>query len=65
MAKLGFMRDSGKARTGALNQMDFFQSQDEISKHAGQSLIYANWNPGDVRYEDINGDGVINFGNTL
>ncbi len=40
-----------------------FQSQDEISKHAGQSLIYANWNPGDVRYEDINGDGVINFGN--
>lgn len=40
-----------------------FQSQDEISKHADQSLIYANWNPGDVKYEDLNGDGVINYGN--
>ncbi|CAL1516376.1 TonB-dependent receptor [Chitinophaga sp. MM2321] len=39
-----------------------FQSQDEIAKHASQSLFYANWHPGDVRYEDLNGDGVINYG---
>lgn len=40
-----------------------FQTQDEIDKHAKQTLIYANWNPGDVKYEDLNNDGVINFGN--
>ncbi len=40
-----------------------FQSADEITKHASQSVIYANWNAGDVKYEDLNGDGVINFGN--
>ncbi len=43
-----------------LQSNGLFQSQDEVDKHAKQSLFYANWHPGDVKYEDLNGDGVIN-----
>lgn len=39
-----------------------FQSEDEIKSHADQSHIFGNWRPGDVKYEDINGDGKINEG---
>lgn len=46
-----------------LQSNGLFQSQDEVDKHAKQSLFYANWHPGDVKYEDLNGDGVINYGN--
>lgn len=35
-----------------------FQSQEEINNHAFQSAGTA---PGDIKFEDINGDGVINF----
>lgn len=28
-----------------------------------QKFIYANWKPGDIRYKDLNGDGVIDKGN--
>ena len=35
-----------------------FQSQAEIDAHADQSLF--NPQPGDIRYVDLNGDGVIN-----
>jgi hypothetical protein len=41
-----------------------FQSQDEIKNWVDQSQLYSgSWNPGDVKYVDINGDGKINNGN--
>lgn len=43
-----------------------FKSQEEIDNHADQSYIYSTWNTGDLKYEDINGDDVINKGsNTI
>lgn len=43
-----------------------FQSEDEIAAAADQSQLGANWRPGDIRYADLNGDGVISRGdNTL
>ena len=43
-----------------------FQSQDEVDNAPDQSQIGANWREGDIRYADLNGDGVINQGsNTL
>ena len=43
-----------------------FQSEEEIASAPSQSKIAANWYPGDVRYVDLNGDGVIDWGdNTL
>ncbi|QEC53292.1 TonB-linked SusC/RagA family outer membrane protein [Anseongella ginsenosidimutans] len=43
-----------------------FQSEEEIANAPDQSNIGANWKPGDIRYADLNGDGVISAGsNTL
>ena len=43
-----------------------FQSEDEIAQAADQSQLGANWRPGDIRYADLNGDGIISRGdNTL
>jgi hypothetical protein len=43
-----------------------FQSDEEIASAPSQSIIYSKWSRGDVRYKDLNGDGVINWGsNTL
>lgn len=39
-----------------------FKSEEEIANHADQSHIYGNWRPGDVKYEDLNGDGNVNEG---
>ena len=39
-----------------------FQNEEEIANHADQSAIGANWMPGDIRYADLNGDGVIDYG---
>lgn len=39
-----------------------FGSQDEIDKHANQNFFFGSWNPGDVKYADLNQDGVINQG---
>ena len=35
----------------------FFQSQEEVDNHATQ---FGNVAPGDIRYKDLNGDGMIN-----
>jgi TonB-linked SusC/RagA family outer membrane protein len=43
--------------------VDLFHSQAEINKSAKQTQIWSNWRPGDVHYKDLNGDGVINWGN--
>jgi hypothetical protein len=40
-----------------------FQTQEEVDNAADQSAPGANWRPGDIQYEDLNGDGVINPGN--
>jgi hypothetical protein len=43
-----------------------FRSDEEIASAPSQSIIHSKWSPGDVRYKDLNGDGVINWGsNTL
>ena len=39
-----------------------FQSQGEIESHADQSFLHGEWYPGDVKYKDLNGNGVINIG---
>lgn len=36
-----------------------FQSQDDIDKHAAQNGMGGPVAPGDIRYKDLNGDGVI------
>ena len=40
-----------------------FQSAAEVAEAADQSRIGANWREGDIRYADLNGDGVISPGN--
>ena len=43
-----------------------FQSDDEVAQSANQSQLGSNWRPGDIRYADLNGDGIISRGdNTL
>ncbi len=44
-----------------------FQSLDEIAKHADQSKLYGGkWNPGDVKYVDLDNNNIISPGkNTL
>ena len=37
-----------------------FQSQREIDNHADQSPLGGQPRPGDIRYKDLNGDGLIN-----
>jgi len=40
-----------------------FQTEEEVENHADQSPIWGgDWAPGDVKYEDLNNDGVINSG---
>lgn len=38
-----------------------FQNQAEVNAHPSQSALGAVASPGDIRFKDINGDGVINF----
>ena len=51
-----------------LKSLGYFQNQEEINQHATQ---FGQVSPGDIKYEDINNDGVINaadrtiFGNTI
>ncbi|MRG43534.1 SusC/RagA family TonB-linked outer membrane protein [Chitinophaga sp. SYP-B3965] len=41
----------------------YFQSADEVSKSASQKEIWGgDWLPGDIRYVDLDGNGVINAG---
>lgn len=39
-----------------------FQSDEEVSEAADQTELAADWQAGDIRYADLNGDGVINSG---
>jgi TonB-linked SusC/RagA family outer membrane protein len=42
--------------------LGIFQTEAEVSEHADQSQLGANWRPGDMKYADLNGDGEINEG---
>jgi TonB-linked SusC/RagA family outer membrane protein len=43
-----------------------FKSEEEIASAPSQSLFWSKWTPGDVRYEDLDGNGKIDYGlNTL
>lgn len=45
---------------------ELFKTQEEVDSYLSQvdmSYIYSAWNPGDVKYLDINGDGRIDQGN--
>ena len=37
-----------------------FQTQEEVDAHPSQTALGADASPGDIRYKDVNGDGVIN-----
>ena len=37
-----------------------FQSQEEVDAHPDQTALGAEAQPGDIRFIDVNGDGVIN-----
>ncbi len=45
----------------------FFTSEDDIKNHAKQTLIKSSSTgtllPGDIKFKDLNGDGVIDYGN--
>ena len=42
-----------------------FQADAEVAAAPSQSAIWSGqWAAGDVRYEDLNGDGVINYGSS-
>lgn len=50
--------------------LGLFKTADEIAKHANQKFIINSnsniWLPGDLKFADLNGDGVVNAGdNTL
>ena len=39
-----------------------FQTQEEVDNAPNQAIIGANWRPGDIRYADLDGDGIISPG---
>ena len=44
----------------------FFTSEEDVKKSPDQSAIHAKWNPGDMKYIDLNKDGKIDWGdNTI
>ncbi|GGW45888.1 TonB-dependent receptor [Arenibacter certesii] len=52
---------------GLTNAPSFFQSQDEIDNHADQTPVTSYpgtrpIEPGDLKFEDLNGDGIVNWG---
>jgi hypothetical protein len=40
-----------------------FRSEEEIASAPSQSQLYSRWTPGDVRYVDLDENGVIDWGN--
>ncbi len=39
-----------------------FQTDDEVANHADQTRLGNNWQAGDIKYKDLNGDGKIDGG---
>jgi TonB-linked SusC/RagA family outer membrane protein len=43
-----------------------FQTDEEVAAHADQSRVGANWRAGDMKFKDVDGDGIISAGrNTI
>lgn len=42
--------------------LGFFVSEEDVSGSPDQSQLFANWRPGDVKYNDLNDDNVITRG---
>lgn len=40
----------------------FFTSSEDVKNSPDQSALYASWNPGDMKYKDLNNDGKIDWG---
>lgn len=44
----------------------FFTSEEDVKNHASQKLYFASnsgtWLPGDIKFKDLNNDGVIDYG---
>lgn len=40
----------------------FFTSEDDVKNSPNQSAIHAKWNPGDIKYKDLNNDNKIDWG---
>ncbi len=58
--------DGGLGERWGFVTQGIFQSEDEVANAPDQSQLGSNWRPGDIRYADLNGDGVISRGdNTL
>lgn len=44
----------------------YFTGDVDVAKSADQSKIYSRWSAGDIKYKDLNGDGIIDWGdNTI
>lgn len=39
-----------------------FTSEEDVKQAADQSALYAVWKPGDMKYKDLNNDGIIDWG---
>ena len=46
-----------------LRSNGLFESKEDVKNSPKQTLIGDNWGPGDVKYEDLDGDGKITYGN--
>lgn len=45
--------------------LGLYQSQEEIDNGADQSAVWGgDWKPGDVQYQDLNGDNIIDYGDS-
>lgn len=40
----------------------FFKDQADVEQHADQSEIFSRWSAGDIKFKDLDGDGVISRG---
>ena len=58
--------EGGLGERWGFETVGIFQTEDEVANAPDQTQIGSNWRPGDIRYADLNGDGVISRGdNTL
>src|SRR5699024_3965392 len=45
-----------------LETVGIYQNQQEVEQGPDQSLFHPNWGPGDIQYNDLDGDGEITRG---
>ncbi|WKN32956.1 TonB-dependent receptor [Porifericola rhodea] len=58
--------ENGTGERWGFETVGVFQSDDEVANAPDQSNLGSNWRPGDIRYADLDGDGIISYGdNTL